>query len=323
MKNIAVVYGGYSSEYEISVKSGRNVAAELRKAGFNVYEVLLTRESWDVVDADRRYSVSKDDFSAVIGGERVHFDKVFIIVHGDPGENGLLQAYFEMLQIPFMGCSSLVDSVSFDKYFCKRALADLPEVRMAADVRLLKGRGFEPEEIVAKLGLPVFVKPCNGGSSFGLTKVKKTEDLPSAVEYAFSENADSVLIESAISGREIDCAVYTGNDGKARALPLLEIVSQNEFFDYEAKYLGASQELCPAPVDAVVTAKVQRAAVEIFEHLGCRDLVRMDFIVSPDGEVFFLEVNPNPGMTAESIVPKMVAAAGIRMEDFLADLANR
>ncbi len=314
---IAVVYGGFSSEVEISKKSGKSVAGWLRSAGYDVYEVLLTRERWEVVIEDGKqkgcYPIDKNDFSAVVGGEKVRFDNVFIIIHGDPGENGRLQAYFELIGQPFVGCGSFCETVSFDKYSCKRYLLDAG-VYLSDDVLVRRGDSCDVDAIVEKLGLPVFVKATNGGSSFGVTKVKKAEDMDAALETAFAEG-ETAIIERAIVGREIDCGVYMDSEG-VHALPPIEIVPENEYFDYEAKYLGASQEICPARISAEETAVIQAEAVKIFKHLGCTGLVRMDFILTADGKPYFLELNPNPGMTAASLVPQEVRAAGMTMEEF-------
>lgn len=314
VKNIAVVYGGFSSEVEISIQSGKSVSSWLRNAGYNVYEILLLKESWNVVDGDRSYPVDKNDFSCTIDNKKITFDNVYIMIHGNPGENGILQAYFEMLDIPFVGCSSLTTAVSFDKNTCKSYLRNVADY-LAKDICIRKDGDYNIDDILKKLQLPVFVKPTNGGSSFGVTKVKHAGDLKKAIDEAFKEG-DTVLIEEAVVGREIDCGVYRNKDG-VFALPLIEIVSKNEFFDYEAKYLGASDEICPAPIKEDFALRVQKEAVKIFRHLGCKGLVRLDFIVTDKGEPYFLEVNPNPGMTANSLVPKMVKEKGMKMEDFL------
>lgn len=317
MKTIAVVYGGFSSEVEISIKSGQSVAQWLRNASYNVYEVLLTKGEWSLIQGDERYPIDRNDFSCTINQNKITFDKVFIIIHGEPGENGQLQAYFEMLDIPFVGSSSLTTSIAFDKYACKSYLRNAG-VHLANDLYIRKDENVSPEEILKKVRLPFFVKPTNGGSSFGVSKVKEANQLPKALEIAFAEG-DGVLIEEGISGREIDCGVYRDSKG-VHALPLIEIVSKNEFFDYEAKYLGASQEICPAPIDPQTTLRVQQEAIKIFETLGCKGLMRYDFIVTQEGDPYFLEANPNPGMTAASLVPQMVAQMGLSMEEFLSAL---
>lgn len=320
------MYGGYSSEVEISVQSGKSVAGWLRNAGRNVYEVMLCREGWWAVlpgenGEETRCLIDRNDFSFSIGGERIHFDNVFIIIHGDPGENGRLQAYFEMTGIPFVGCGSLCASIAFDKYACKAYLRDSGTF-LADDVMLRRDDTYDPEQITARLGLPVFVKPSNGGSSFGVTKVKKTEELRPAIEAAFKEG-DTLIIEKAVNGKEIDCGVYADSKG-IHALPLIEIVPGpgHEFFDYEAKYMGASKEICPARISEKETVMIQKEAVRIFHRLGCTGLIRMDFILSGDGKPYLLEINPNPGMTAASLVPQMVRQAGMTMEDFLTGLID-
>ncbi|HIZ87519.1 MAG TPA: D-alanine--D-alanine ligase [Candidatus Coprenecus pullistercoris] len=324
--NIAVVYGGYSSELEISVKSGKSVAGWLRNAGRNVYEVMLCKEGWwaEIPQENApalRCPIDKNDFSCTIDGRRVRFDKVFIIIHGDPGENGRLQAYFELIGIPYVGCSSRCATFAFDKYACKTYLRD-SGTWLADDIMLRRGDSWSAEQIVGRLGLPVFVKPSDGGSSFGVTKVKRAEDLTEAIEAAFKEG-DTLIIEKAVTGREIDCGVYADSHG-VHALPLIEIVPGpgHEFFDYEAKYMGASREICPAPLTEDETVLIQKEAVRIFRRLGCSGLVRMDFILSTDGKPYFLEINPNPGMTAASLVPQMVRKAGMTMEDFLTSVID-
>lgn len=325
-QKIAVVYGGFSSEVEISVKSGKAVAGWLRNAGRDVYEVMLYREGWWVSESgdngsEKRYPIDKNDFSCTIDGTKIHFGTAFIIIHGDPGENGRLQAYFELIGMPYIGCNSLCATIAFDKYACKSYLRD-SGAWLADDIMLRRGEKYIPEQITEKLGLPVFVKPSDGGSSFGVTKVKETKDLCSAIDAAFADGSDSIIIEKAITGREIDCGVYADSHG-VHALPLIEIVPEKEFFDYEAKYLGASKEICPAPISGKDTESIQNEAVAIFRRLGCTGLVRMDFILSEDGRPYFLEINPNPGMTAASLVPQMVRQAGMTMEDFLTGLIDR
>lgn len=325
-QNLAVVYGGYSSEVDISVKSGKSVAQWLRNAGRNVYEILLVQDGWWALvpagdGGEIRLPIDRNDFSFISGsGEKISFGKVFVVIHGDPGENGRLQAYFELLGITCVGCSSQCATIAFDKFACKSYLRD-SGVCLAKDIMLRRGEDYDPEEIAASTGLPAFVKPCGGGSSFGVTKVRRPEEIPQALEKAFAES-DTVIIEKSISGREIDCGVYSGPDG-VRALPLIEIIPRNEFFDYEAKYLGASSEICPAPVPDADRVKIQEEAVRIFKRLGCTGLVRMDFILGVDGRPYFLEINPNPGMTAASLVPQMVREAGMTMEDFLTGIIDR
>lgn len=311
---------------EISVKSGKSVAGWLRNAGRDVYEVLISREGWWAVipsedGEEKRWPIDRNDFTFTQdNGKKVSFGKVFIVIHGDPGENGRLQAYFEMLGITYAGCSSQCATIAFDKYACKSYLRD-SGICMAQDIMLRHEDSYFPEKIAEEVGLPAFVKPCGGGSSFGVTKVRRTEDIGPALDKAFLES-DTVIIEKAVSGREIDCGVYTDENG-IHALPLIEIIPHREFFDYEAKYMGASSEICPAPIPDTDRENIQREAVRIYGRLGCSGLVRMDFILGIDGKPYFLELNPNPGMTATSLVPQMVREAGMSMEDFLTGILDR
>ena len=323
---LAVVYGGYSSEFEISVKSGRSVAGWLRNAGRNVYEVIISRKGWWALDTsadgqEQRWPIDRNDFSFTPEGrEKITFDKVFITIHGDPGENGRLQAYFEMLGITFSGCSSLCAAIAFDKYACKSYLRD-SRAHLGNDILLHRGDLYNPEEIKNRTGLPAFVKPCGGGSSFGVTKIHSLDELDAALNSAFAES-DTAIVEQCLYGREIDCAVFDDEYGP-HALPLIEIIPSREFFDYDAKYNGASSELCPAPLPEEDRVRIQNEAVMIYHRLGCSGLVRMDFIFGPDNKPYFLEVNPNPGMTEASLVPQMVKAAGMSMETFLTGLIDR
>lgn len=263
-----------------------------------------------------RPEVDKTDCSVTVLGEKIKFDFVYIMQHGTPGENGLLQGYFEMLGIPFSSCSSFVSTVAFDKYACKSYLRDVDFVKCAPDAFLRKGADVQAfaDKVSRTLEFPVFVKPTNGGSSFGITKVRTPEELAPAVNYAFAEGP-MVIVEQGITGRELTCAAYT-DDGTVRALPPIEIVTENDYFDYDAKYNGHSRELCPAPVTDEELALLQETTCRIYARLGCKGLVRIDYILSKDG-LYFLEVNTIPGMTSASLVPKMVRAAGMDMTDFL------
>jgi len=328
-KRIAVIYGSDSSEWEVSCRSGEFTASRIDGAAYDVYEIFARFGRWELVAMRKsnsmrmpfpegsRPEIDKTDFSVRVLGEKVTFDFVYIMQHGKPGETGQLQGYFEMLGIPFSGCSAFVTTVAFDKYSCKRYLEGLEGIAMAPytfirkdgeDVAAFSARTLE------RLGLPLFVKPTDGGSSFGITKVKRAEALPDAVRYAFSEG-DTVIVEKGISGRELTCAVYF--DGReVRALPVVEIVTDNEYFDYDAKYNGNSREICPAPIPEEMAAEVQETSRKIYAHLGCSGVVRMDYIRAEDA-LYFLEVNMIPGMTSASLVPRMVRTAGIDMTDFL------
>lgn len=334
MKNIAIIYGSDSSEWEVSVRSGEFTASRFDREKFNVYEIFARFGKWTLAayregNGERvaiperlRPEIDKTDFSVngLHGDSKLRFDFVYIMQHGTPGENGLIQGYLEMLGIPFSSCSAFVTTITFDKFSCKSYLRDLPYVKCAKDIFLRKGQEINPDEWVARLGLPMFIKPTDGGSSFGVSKVKKAEDILPAVENAFAEGS-TVIAEEAIPGREITCAVYTGRTGKPEALPIIEIVPHTEWFDYDAKYNGLSDEICPANLDREMWDTVQETSRKIYLHLGCEGLVRIDYILSESG-LYFLEMNIIPGMTNTSLVPKMVKTAGMDMTDFLTTVIN-
>ena len=330
-ETIAVIYGSDSSEWEVSVRSGQFTASQIDGDKYDVYELMARFGQWSVVAYRKKGQervalaegeqpcVDKTDFSAVVDGVKVKFDFAYIMQHGTPGENGLMQGYLEMLDVPHSGCNAFVSAITFDKFSCKSYLKDVDFVKCADDLFLRKG---EPTEWLAqkaadKLGLPMFVKPTDGGSSFGVTKVKAVEDFDKAVEYAFSEG-NMLIAEAAVVGRELTCAVYF--DGKQNvALPVIEILTDNEFFDYEAKYNGHSREVCPAQIPDALRDQIQEVSKKIYSHLGCAGLVRVDYISSEEG-LYFLEVNTIPGMTSASLVPQMVRAAGMSMTDFLSTI---
>ena len=315
-KSVAVIYGGNSSEHQVSIQSGKNVAANLDRERYDVYEILIKGKSWTLIARNGEEmepaEIDKTDFSAA----GVHFDVAFIMIHGTPGENGLLQGYFEMLEIPFTTCNAFVSNIAFDKYSCKRFL-DFAGVKFAKDCYIRKGRPSSPRSIVAQLGLPLFIKPTNGGSSFGVTKVKSMEEIEPAVERAFLEN-DAVMAEEAIVGREVTNGIFTDR-GKIVNLPVTEIVTEREFFDFEAKYQGLSKEICPAPLPPHITEQIQQMTTHIYTFMGCSGLVRMDYIIKGE-EIFFLEMNMVPGMTPMSLIPAQVRAAGIEIKEFFTAL---
>lgn len=328
---IAVIYGSDSSEWEVSCQSGEFTASRIDGTEYDVYEIFARFGKWQLVamkkrDAMRiafpegsRPEIDKTDFSVKVLGEKVRFDFAFIMQHGTPGESGLLQGYLEMLGIPFSTCSAFVSTVVFDKFACKSYLRDEDFVKTAPDVFVRKGMDMEAvtAKIVSKLKFPVFVKPTDAGSSFGITKVKAPEDLPEAIRFAFSEG-QMVIVEQGLVGRELTCAAYTDSEG-IKALPVIEIVTENEYFDYDAKYNGHSQEICPAPIEDAVRDHIQETSRKIYSHLGCSGVVRIDYILAEDG-LYMIEVNTIPGMTSASLVPKMVRTAGIDMTDFLTSI---
>jgi D-alanine-D-alanine ligase len=328
IKSVVVIYGSDSSEWEVSVRSGEFTASQIDGERYDVYEMFARFGEWSVrayrrggeervvIPEGERPMVDKTDFSAFVGGEKVKFDYAYIMQHGTPGENGLMQGYLEMIGVPHSGCNAFVAAITFDKFSCKSYLKDVDFVKCADDIFVRKGESAEglARKAVERLGLPMFVKPTDGGSSFGVTKVKRVEDFDDAVDAAFAEG-NTVMAEGAIVGRELTCAVYF-NGHENVALPVIEIITENEFFDYEAKYNGHSREVCPAQIPDSLRDEIQEVSKKIYAHLGCTGLVRVDYIASEEG-LYFLEVNTIPGMTSASLVPQMVRAAGLSMTDFL------
>jgi D-alanine-D-alanine ligase len=313
MKTIAIVAGGNSSEFEISVKSAKNVCNALRLR-YITYVISIKGSNWYWEDNNGRYyNIDKNDFSLVTDELHVRFDAVFIAIHGTPGENGLLQGYFDMLGIPYSSCSAFCSAITFNKQACKLFLKEY-KIDMAEAILIRKGEEPDTSAIIRKVGLPCFVKPNDSGSSFGVSKVKKIEDLPAAIESAFGES-NEVMIEAYMAGREVACGVVKTKT-KTVILPVTEIISKNEFFDYEAKYTpGRSDEVTPAQMPAIITDEVQRLSSLVYDLLGCKGIVRVDFIIIGQ-KPYFLEINTVPGMTEESLVPKAIVAAGIASDDF-------
>jgi len=312
MRTIAVVAGGDSSEYEVSVRSAKEVRKVL-SSRYIVYIIMIRGTNWYWEDGKGRYhKVDKNDFILITDDYRIRFDAVFIAIHGTPGENGLLQGYFDMMQIPYTSCDSFCSALTFNKQACKLYLKEYG-ILMAEAILLRKKEKPDTEEIIHKTGLPCFVKPNDSGSSFGVSMVKKKEDLLPAIKKAFKES-DEVMIEAFMKGREMACGVVK-TMSRSLILPVTEIISRNEFFDYEAKYTpGKSVEITPANIPLKIKEDVQRLSSEIYDLLGCKGIVRVDFILIGE-QPYFLEINTVPGMTEESLVPKQAQAAGIPLSE--------
>ncbi|TAL72350.1 MAG: D-alanine--D-alanine ligase [Bacteroidetes bacterium] len=312
MKTIAIVAGGDSSEFKISVKSANEVG-KILSSRYIVYIIMIRGTNWYWEDQTGRYhNIDKNDFSLVTDDYSVRFDVAFIAIHGTPGENGLLQGYFDMMEIPYTSCGAFCSALTFNKQACKLFLKEY-KIPMAEAILVRKGDKLDTAAIIKKTGLPCFVKPNDSGSSFGVSKVKQKENLLSAIETAFRES-NEVLIETFMNGREVACGVVRTKN-KSIVLPVTEIISKNEFFDFEAKYTpGKSDEVTPAEMPAIVTNEIQRLSLLVYDLLCCKGIVRVDFIVIGE-KPFFLEINTVPGMTAESLVPKQAAAAGIPLEE--------
>lgn len=314
-KNIAVVYGGDSSEFVVSVKSSKNVFESIDPSIYNVWKVQMQGLNWDVLEGDKVIaSVDKGDFSFVRNGEKIQFDFAYITIHGTPGEDGKLQGYFDLVKIPYSTCGVYSSALTFNKYFCSNYLRNF-DVPMAKSVRLFKGDAIDPDKLIEELGLPVFVKPNAGGSSFGVTKVKEKSQLLAALEMATKESSD-ILVEEFIDGPEFTCGLVKLSNQEI-LFPVTEVIPQNEFFDFEAKYtVGKTDEITPARISPEMTQKIQQLSSRIYDLCDCSGIVRIDYILK-DGEFYFLEVNTTPGMTATSFVPQQIAAMDRKLGDVL------
>lgn len=305
-KNIAVLYGGNSSEYIISERSAKQIISELKSTNFNIFPIRIKGNSWDYTPEEGDpTSVNFNDFSIRINRKKIKFDFAFIIIHGTPGEDGKLQSYLDMQKIPYNTPGVFVNALTFNKYACKVYLKNFGITTPEA-VLYRKGDRIEEETIVQKSGLPCFIKPNNGGSSFGTTKVRSREEIVPAIVESLKED-EEVIIESFVKGTELSCGLLKTKQ-KDYILPVCEIVSKNEFFDFEAKYTaGMADEIVPARVDIEIQKRCQKISSEIYDMLGCKGLVRVDYILKGN-MLYFLEVNTVPGMSKESIVPKMIRA---------------
>jgi D-alanine-D-alanine ligase len=310
-KRIAIAAGGDSGEYEISIRSAAVVEQNINTDLYEAYVIEIRGQKWRHISPEgKTYFIDKDDFSLEIDGEKVLFDAVFIAIHGTPGEDGKLQGYLDMLGIPYTTCDHITSALTFNKYFCNKVVSSF-EVKVSPSRILYRGREYHPVNILRSTGLPCFVKPNKGGSSVGMSKVIKEDELLPAIEKAFAED-DQVLVEGFIPGREITCGVISW-EGQARSLPVTEIISKKEFFDYEAKYTdGVADEITPADIPDDVEQQCRATSEMLYEKLNCRGFVRFDYIYNDDG-MYFLEVNTVPGLSPNSIVPQQAEADGISL----------
>lgn len=320
-KNIALVTGGYSGESVISYKSAETMRNNLDPERWNCYLIDIHPDGWFYVDEDGvRAAVDKNDFSITVRDKRIHFDAVLVGLHGTPGEDGKLQGYFDCLKIPYTSCDAATSALTFNKRYTV-AVAAFAGIPVARSLHLFRHAPLSADEVLAQIKLPVFVKPNNGGSSLGMSKVSQPADLQAALDKAFGVDSQ-VLVEEAIIGREFTIGVFR-SAGKLITLPITEIVSKNEFFDYEAKYQGASEEITPARVDEPVAEQVRAEARKAYDVFNCRGVVRMDFIYEAEsGKPYLLEINTVPGQSEASIVPQQVRAMGWTLRDFYSALLD-
>ncbi len=315
-KNIAVIYGGFSAEYQISVLSGKYVSSVIDNQKFNVFDICIDKEKWTVVNNGN--TVNKEDFSFIFNEKKIKIDLAVIVIHGNPGENGILQSYFDLINIPYTSCNALTSALTFNKFFCNNYLK-AHNVKVAKSIVIRKKEQYEKQltDFINQVGYPVFIKPNEGGSSFATYKIKKQEDINEAISNAF-EHFKEVMVEEFIQGGELTCGVVK-TQNQIKALTPCEIVSKNDFFDYDAKYNSTiNQEIMPAGFENKIIEKCKNISCEIYKNLNCKGIVRIDYIVK-NNELYFLELNSIPGMTSESIVPKMLKYDNINITDLFTE----
>lgn len=312
MKNVAIIMGGYSSEYLISLKSGQVVYENLDRTFYTPYRVHILKDGWYChISDDERYKIDKNDFSFMRNGEKILFDVVFNAIHGTPGEDGLMQAYLKLLNIPQTSCDFYQAALTFNKRDLLSTLKPYG-IKTAVSYYLNQGQDIRVDEIIEKVGLPCFVKPNKSGSSFGISKVHHKEDMLTAIEKAYAEDSE-IIIESFLDGREVSVGVLRYK-GAIKVMPITEIVSENDFFDYEAKYLGKSNEITPADLTTDIENKIIETARKVYELIGMTGFSRSEYIIV-NGEPHLLEMNTVPGLTNESLLPQQAAHAGITLQE--------
>ena len=326
MKNlkrvIAIVCGGDSSEHDVSLRSAQGLYSFFDKDRYDVYIVDVKGQDWNVELHDGTTArIDRNDFSFVEDGKAKRFDYAYITIHGTPGENGIMQGYFDLVRVPYSTSGVLVEAMTFDKFVLNQYLRGYGIT--VADSMLIR-KGYEElvsdEEIERRIGMPCFVKPAADGSSFGVSKVKVADQLAPAIRKAMMESPE-VMVEQFLEGTEISIGVYKTKKN-AVVLPATEVVTSNEFFDYDAKYNGQVQEITPARLSESVTRRVREITSHIYDILHCNGIIRIDYIISPEGKISMLEVNTTPGMTATSFIPQQVKAAGLNMTDVLTEIVE-
>ncbi|QIK16530.1 D-alanine--D-alanine ligase [Blattabacterium sp. DPU] len=316
MKKIAVIMGGYSKESLISIQSGKVVYENLCRKEFDPYRIYLLKEKWFLKnDENKEYSINKQDFTIFGGMKGLKFDCIFNAIHGTPGEDGILQAYFELLKIPYTGCNFHHANVTFNKKYCLTLLKHFG-INTAESFFLNKNQVFCTKKIIDKVGLPCFVKPNRSGSSLGISKVYKEKDLDHAIQKAFLED-EEIIVESYLEGREVSVGVFSFKN-EVIVLPITEIISQNDFFDFESKYSGKSKEITPAKFDPNIENKIRKIAMKVYKFLNLSGISRSEYIIVNE-EPFFLEINTIPGFSEESIFPKQLKAIGMSLSEVFKD----
>ncbi len=316
-KNIAIVYGGYSSEEVVSRKSADGIASFIDKSKYNIFPLYISNKKWSVIKDGNKYDVNRADFTVNINGEIINFDCAYITIHGTPGEDGVLQGYLQLLNIPHTTCDVMASSLTFNKYICNQFLKNFGFL-VANSALVRKNKPYDIDSIAKATGFPCFVKPNAGGSSFGISKVKSMDQLDDAIQKAYTES-NEVIIEQFIEGTELTCGLYKTLD-KTTIFPITEVISENEFFDYEAKYTAEKvTEITPARISAELTKNIQEQSSKIYDLLNCKGFIRADYILQGD-KAFLLEVNTTPGMTSTSFIPQQIAAKNLNISDVFSDI---
>jgi D-alanine-D-alanine ligase len=320
-KTIALVTGGYTGESVISFKSSAFVESKIDRNKYDVFKLVILKDEWYYTDSNAvKHQVDKNDFSLTIGGTKIVFDVAFIMIHGAPGEDGKLQGYFDLLNIPYTSCDALTSSLTMNKGYSKAIVNGIQDLHVAKSVQLFDNSTTSSQQLLDSLVLPLFIKPNNGGSSIGMSKVKNANELPDALVKAFNEDSQ-VLVEEFIQGREFSIGVYNSFEG-IRVLPSTEVIPSNDFFDYEAKYTpGATEEITPGRMSEEEKERVERIVIEIYHKLNCKGMVRIDYFLQDlSSNFYFVEINTIPGQTAQSFIPQQVKAAGLDIADFYGEL---
>jgi D-alanine-D-alanine ligase len=322
-KTIALLTGGTTGEWVVSVKSAATIAQNLDSDKFEVYKIMLNESGWFYEPADSvKVAIDKNDFSLTIAGRKIKFDGVFIAIHGSPGEDGKLQGYFDMIGLPYTTCNALTSAITMNKGYTKAIVNGIKNLNVAKSVQIFRNTSFDITNIKAELKLPYFVKPNSGGSSIGMTKVKHADDLEPALEKAFKED-DQILIEEFVEGREFSVGVFKAK-GEIKVLPATEVIPSNEFFDFEAKYTpGASEEITPGRMTDEEKNRVENVVKAVYEKLNCNGVVRIDYFLEHEtGKFYFIEINTIPGQTITSFIPQQVAAYGMQLKDFYTQIVE-
>ena len=323
-RTVAIVCGGDSSEHDVSLRSAQGLYSFFDHERYDIYIVDVKGTDWHVnLDNGEIVEIDKNDFSFKLDGKHIYFDYAYITIHGQPGENGVMQGYFDLIHLPYSTSGVLVEAMTFDKYVLNNYLRGFG-VNVADSILLRRGESYDEQAIAERLGMPCFVKPAADGSSFGVSKVKNADQLAPALRVAFMES-DEVMIEGFLDGVEISQGVYKTAE-KSVVLPATEVVTSNEFFDYDAKYNGQVQEITPARIAPETAKRVAEEVSRIYDILHCNGIIRIDFIISKDADgndkINMIEVNTTPGMTATSFIPQQVRAAGLDIKDVLTDIVE-